>query len=289
MIRTYKIAETSMQIEIPFPYYEMEEFGQYRVADAEADVKIRFVFSDWTVPEGYPSFQIGLKKITEADGTYYVELLDGEQESCFGCMVLPASGQKEYICYLNNTAQANLPNSPRIFHAISFDHILNRNQTYLLHASYVRWREMAILFSGPSGMGKTTQAALWERYENAELINGDRVAVHKHQKIWNAYGLPYAGSSEIFKNVTSPIGIIVVLRQGSENEIDRLDEMAAFKYLYSEVLIHTWDRNYLELVMDMLTDTAKSVPVYLLTCKPDESAVKLLKREMEKLDGFGTE
>ena len=45
----------------------------------------------------------------------------------------------------------------------------------VLHSSYVLTQSgAAVLFSGPSGIGKSTQAALWQQYAGADVINGDR-------------------------------------------------------------------------------------------------------------------
>ncbi len=42
------------------------------------------------------------------------------------------------------------------------------------HCSYILHQNRAILFAAPSGTGKSTQAALWEKYRGAEIIIGDR-------------------------------------------------------------------------------------------------------------------
>lgn len=62
-------------------------------------------------------------------------------------------------------------------------------------------------------MGKSTQADLWNKYEGCEIINGDRSAITKKDGVWNAYGLPFAGSSRIYKNVKNPIRCVVVLNK----------------------------------------------------------------------------
>ena len=48
----------------------------------------------------------------------------------------------------------------------------------VLHSAYIVTRQgEGILFSGPSGIGKSTQAALWQRYGAAQTVNGDRALV----------------------------------------------------------------------------------------------------------------
>ena len=46
--------------------------------------------------------------------------------------------------------------------------------TLLMHGAVIAVGNKAWLFTAPSGTGKSTQAELWERYRNAEQINGDR-------------------------------------------------------------------------------------------------------------------
>ena len=44
----------------------------------------------------------------------------------------------------------------------------------VLHCSVLKVKSGVILFSGPSGIGKSTQAGLWTKYRKARVINGDR-------------------------------------------------------------------------------------------------------------------
>ena len=62
-----------------------------------------------------------------------------------------------------------------VLEAASLFDILADAGMLVLHSSYIVTRqEQGILFSGPSGIGKSTQAALWQRYAGAEIVNGDR-------------------------------------------------------------------------------------------------------------------
>ena len=96
----------------------------------------------------------------------------------------------------------------------------------------------------------------------------------------DAYGLPYAGSSDIFKNITTPISTIVVLRKGKENRIERLSLKEAFKYIYSETIINTWDEQFVNTAVDIILSTIRDIPVYLLSCLPNQDAVELLKSQI---------
>ena len=49
----------------------------------------------------------------------------------------------------------------------------------LLHSSLIDWKGRGLMFLGPSGIGKTTQAELWNQYRDALIINGDAVFVQE--------------------------------------------------------------------------------------------------------------
>lgn len=149
-----------------------------------------------------------------------------------------------------------------------------------LHSSFITHSGQAILFSAPSGTGKSTQAALWERYAGAEQINGDRSVIRCVDGVWTAFGFPFAGSSGIYKNKSAPIRAIVVLRQAPENAIERLGASEAFRLLYSETAIQRWNTQGHAAAVDLLIRLSAAVPVYRLCCTPDERAVQLLQQTL---------
>ena len=91
-----------------------------------------------------------------------------------------------------------------VLEAASLFDILADAGMLVLHSSYIVTRqEQGILFSGPSGIGKSTQAALWQRYAGAEIVNGDRALVRPDTG--TVSGVFYAGTSGISRNVTASL------------------------------------------------------------------------------------
>ena len=151
----------------------------------------------------------------------------------------------------------------------------------ILHSSLISWEGMGIIFSAPSGTGKSTQAELWKQYAQAEILNGDRAAIRRINGIWQAYGLPYAGTSGIYRNESVPLKTIVALRQAEENRIRRITGAEAFRYLYPETMIHRWDEPFERKAAELLLNAINDLPVFLLECRPDQGAVELLKKELK--------
>ena len=172
--------------------------------------------------------------------------------------------------------------SSGIFNKIGAEQLLLHQNRLLLHASFIKYNGKGILFSGPSGIGKSTQAELWKRTRGAEIVNGDRAAIGLADEGWTAWGIPYAGTSGICHNENAPLVAIAVLRQAKENRICKLSPVEALQYLYPEVTLHQWDARFVENVTGLLTKLISAVPVFLLECLPDESAVAILREKLSK-------
>ena len=163
------------------------------------------------------------------------------------------------------------------FSHIGFEELLIARGRLILHASFVDTPWGGILFSGVSGVGKSTQAELWKRYEGSAIINGDRPIVRRGAQGWLACGSPYAGSSDYHVNASAPIAAIVMLEQGAACRIRRLGSAEAFRDLYAGTVMNSWNGAYMEAACDLLTDLAGSVPVYHMCCTPDAAAVETVK------------
>lgn len=168
------------------------------------------------------------------------------------------------------------------FFHLGFEELLIRKERLCFHAACVQTSMGGILFSGPSGIGKSTQAELWCRYRDAKQINGDRPILSRGKKGWLAWGSPYAGSSRCHVNECCPVNAIVMLRQASECSLRRLDSGSAFRAVWSGLTMHSWDEGFVEKACDLALELIDTVPVFELACTPDEAAVDYLERELRK-------
>jgi len=166
-----------------------------------------------------------------------------------------------------------------ILTAMQAVHQISQAGGFLLHASWICYGGKGILFSGPSGIGKSTQAALWERCRGAELINGDRAAIFPTPGGAELRGIPYCGSSGINKNRTMPLAAVVCLSQASENSITRLSGVMSFRQLWEGCSMNLWNQEDIIKVTQAVVDTVSAVPVFHLACTPDERAVQILEKE----------
>lgn len=148
----------------------------------------------------------------------------------------------------------------------------------MLHCSLIEWNGMGIAFTAPSQTGKSTQARLWQEHQGAEILNGDRAVLRAlPDGLW-AYGSPWAGSSQYYVNRRTPLKAIVILEQGPENRIRRVDHTEGLSWFLIGSSLPLWEPALLEYGMQTLERIVTEVPMYLLSCRPDEGAVEALRK-----------
>ena len=160
-------------------------------------------------------------------------------------------------------------------------HLVAQAGGFVFHCSYVEHQGKAILFTAPCGTGKTTQAELWHKYRGAHIVNGDRAAIRWDGRELLAEGIPYCGSSTYCEKASLPIGAVVCLAQAPQTSIHPLRGYQAFARIWEGVNVHTWDREDLDRVTDVVQRLASTVPIFYLPCTPDESAVTALEQALE--------
>jgi hypothetical protein len=160
---------------------------------------------------------------------------------------------------------------------------LIRRGGFLLHSSYILYNGKAILFTAPSGTGKSTQADLWVALRGAELLNGDRSSVMVTSEGVSVHGVPFCGSSGVSKNVSAPLAAIIYLSQAPATTITRLTGLRAFRSLWEGVSVDLWDRAEATACTDLVLEAIRQVPVFHLACTPDETAVRAVERAIFEL------
>ena len=164
-----------------------------------------------------------------------------------------------------------------VFRHMPLSHVLLYHGAVILHASYVLINGEAILFSAPSGTGKSTQAELWKKHRGARIVNGDRAIVRFTENGLTAGGIYYSGTSEYCENITAPLKAIVLLGQAKESRISRCGGGEAMRRLFRECTYTAEFENDPAKIAGIVADVVNSVPVYKLDCLPDESAVTALE------------
>ena len=284
----YRLADIRLRMICDFEYRkEYSYMKDYLTESGEYDYEFEF--------RQIRDINVWLKKMVKFTGQtanfYYY--LDAEgREYCFhsnGGNLLYAvtviGERKGYCYYISQGMLANQVNrGNHLENLFCLEKIFQNFGCMVLHSCHIHWRDKAILFSAPSGTGKSTQGELWRQYADAQVINGDRTALRKKDGVWTAYGVPFCGTSGINENRAAPLRCIAVIRQAPFNRVSHLSGREIFYCLYSELTVHTGDPRFIDKTIGWIENLAAEVPVCLLECTKDREAVDVLKDFIENID-----
>lgn len=283
-INTFSIAGINFSLYTEKPIIITEPFKDFVSENDKHDIRIEFESSDKIeFKDDNEKFADFIFKVYEDSSGYYRIYHDHKEDDRQYAIGKIYSKDYEKIQYLTDSVQF-FSESSNSFSHVAFEELLLRWEAMILHASFINTEQGGILFSGPSGIGKSTQADLWKLYEKAELINGDRTIIRKMENVWRAYGSPYAGSSRCFVNKSAAIRAVVILKKGEECKIQKLSPSMAFLKTYAGMIINTWNQEYIQTITELLRRFVLETPIYLLECTPTKDAVDLLKHTLEKED-----
>ena len=286
MEKHYCFAGVEITVRIPEPWMfsEERELAAFRV-DA---VKEPHVFSFQPVgklsppPEDFVLLLPGMRVYREKDcQVRYIGTVQDGWESAY---IRAEFRDRHHTVQVKISESVTGIGVKTVLNSLGAEHLVAENGGFVFHCSYIEWEGKAILFTAPSGTGKSTQADLWHTCRGAQIINGDRAVVRVVDGVPVAEGIPYAGSSVYCKNNSLPIRAIVYLAQAKETAVRRIRGYEAFSRIWEGVSVNTWDARDMERVSAAVQETAGRTPVFYMPCTPDETAVKALEDALRKLD-----
>ena len=170
------------------------------------------------------------------------------------------------------------------FHALrlAYLYLAQKHGMVALHSSSILYKDKLWLFSGHSGMGKSTHTNLWKEHFGTPVINGDLnlLAMKNGQPV--VHGIPWCGTSGIYDVKTYPLGgIILVNRSATDYTMELpLDEKLL---LVSQRLISpSWTKKQWEANMDIVEQITKDIFICKLYCTKEKNAVEVMKKKLDE-------
>lgn len=147
----------------------------------------------------------------------------------------------------------------------------------MLHASAVAYGGRAYLFSGSSGVGKSTHTRLWKQIfgDEAVIINDDKPALRFQKGCWYAYGSPWCGKEGVNANLKVPIAGICFLEQGERNSISSLSSQEAIPLVISQTMYKFKQVEQTQLMLQNVGNLIQHVPMFRMINRADFESVQM--------------
>ncbi len=145
---------------------------------------------------------------------------------------------------------------------------------FVFHGAAIEYENNALLFTAPSGTGKTTHIYLWKKHlgDKVDIINGDKPIISVKDCV-TVYGTPWCGKEGLNRNVSAPLKAICVLKQSKVNCIKPLDNKSAINHLMRQVYLPKGEIASSK-TLELLGKLIEKTPIYMLECDISEQAFK---------------
>ena len=181
-----------------------------------------------------------------------------------------------YHIYINKSYFNDLNEAEYIYMGMIYLKIATNLKYFILHASSIIYKDIVIMFSAPSGTGKSTHSNLWLKYiDDTYKLNDDKTVISINHDDIKAHGIPFSGSMQENTNQSKKIKAIVFIKQDIENKVVQLNAQDAILNL-SRNMYRPNESKHWHQSLDQMTYLVNQIPCYLLACNKNKEAVETI-------------
>ena len=279
------IGGVGVELNSPFPLYTNGTSGLFvshydKQYDRASSIPIEIALCDSiSAPNAAPDYASSFVEVyTTPNGC--VTIRKHPKTGAAFAMFVDNVEQSKHMLYIKESVIEDERELNRLLLYICLPHLLLTRGRIMLHSSYICYKGNGIIFIGASGAGKSTQAELWRKHSNVSVINGDRVILSRDvaTKTVTAYSMPYSGTSGICKNMDTKLSGIVIPIKANKTIGKRVYGIQAVKPIIENAVVENWRSGEEATAILIACSIAEAVPVILLECLPDISAVETVQQ-----------
>lgn len=192
--------------------------------------------------------------------------------------------EKEINIYVNGAYLNHLKIDTIFISLLALERHEERRGAFILHCAYMSFDGKAILFSGPSGIGKSTHSGLWcnEYPDRTCVLNGDKCLLTMDDGRLFANGWPVCGSSGICQNERREVAAIILLQQSMINQFIEEKPMRNFKQLLAQITVNYWNNQYTDDAMNFIESLLQRTGCATYACNISSEAVVTLYNKLKE-------
>lgn len=153
-----------------------------------------------------------------------------------------------------------------------------------VHSASIVYQGKVYMFSAPSGTGKSTHVEQWEKAQIPfELFNGDVTMCYVRDNQVMAAGLPWSGTSGIYRNDEVLLGGVLFLKRGKEDTVNQITLADGVLRLNARCLTPNWTRETVERNLQAIEAMMDRLIIGDLYCTPTVDAAIIARKYLDEM------
>ena len=156
--------------------------------------------------------------------------------------------------------------------------VLSKENTFLFHCSAIAFDGEGVLFTAPSGTGKSTHTRLWRETfgDRVVTVNDDKPLIRVKDDGIYVYGTPWCGKHGIETNTSAKIKAIVLIERSAENKMEKLSFNEGYQVIFAQTHRPS-DPVGTALSLRFINTLAEGVQTYKMKCNISKEAALVSK------------
>ncbi|MBE7047983.1 MAG: hypothetical protein E7393_01225 [Ruminococcaceae bacterium] len=276
----YKIGGLVIQTEDNFNDFAKYHLSNYQTESTEhPDICIQTHMNceNIPLPEGTPIAEINKRfwLKTKNNGYAFYDRVEEFSDKVLNALVADSEFRNIEVWHCP-TFLLNIEEDYRAYYIIQkiLRFALLMHNGLIVHASSLAYQNQGLLFSAPSGTGKSTHTNLWLQHAPGTIIvNDDMPIIRIENQIPYLYGAPWSGKNSIHQNIRVPLSAFVFLERDVTCSLTPMDTMEAVWRLFDAIRKPAIP-DLAEKSLDIVARLISTVPAYLLRCDMSKEAVE---------------
>lgn len=148
----------------------------------------------------------------------------------------------------------------------------------VIHAAGGSVQGKGMVFSAPSGTGKSTLSRLLLADSHNRLFSEERLIIRSVDKSWYIWGTPWHGESDLARNESVVLSTLVFLRQSQKTKLIELSPETGLRRLLQTVSIPWYSEEWANKGLALCELLLRKIPVFELAFRPDQSAAQAVEQ-----------
>lgn len=281
----YEIGGIGFGFDIDRPLTEYSPYDVFRISEEEflsLSERHHYTFLPEIKPHGTLVHSESSRDIF-VDGDEVFHVNKRFDEKSYDCIFSYKRGTSGGSFSFTNGGIDCLKVTAELFRSCNFVSALLNFDAMILHSSFVICDGQAVLFTAPSGGGKSTQAQLWEQYKGARIINGDRAVIKKCGDGWYVYSLPLCGSSGICLKRSAKLAVTAVVEKSADDAVLEMSNAEKLTAVFPQITVENYKPQEFAHALDLEDAFIRECGIVKLKCTPTDKAVTALEKYIKAL------